>query len=354
MTVRTPVWDARWEVVSGIGRFSREVRTRLGVASLDAGGARPTSVRGLADLERAALRERSRSTPRVLVSPGFMAPLRWPAPTVVVVHDLMHRDVPGEAGPARRAFLDTVVRRSVRSAAVVLTVSEHSRRRILDWAGLPDERVVRVGNGVGAAFTAEGPARDEGRPYLLYVGNHRPHKNLPRMVEAFAALDAEVLLVVSGERTPELEDLVTRHGVADRLRTLGALDDAGLAAAYRGAAATLVLSTHEGFGLPALEAMASGSPVVASPVTSLPEVLGTAAVYADPGDVGAMTAAMTRVLDDRGLAARLSEAGRTRAREFTWERVSTRVAAALDPCLGTTIASGMDSDEGRPGGTSPA
>lgn len=335
--MRAVAWDERWEVVSGIGRFSREVRARLGVEPLAAGRALPTSPRGVGDLERAALAERRRPRPRALVCPGFMGPLHWPAPTAVVVHDLMHRDVPGEAGVARRLVLDTAVRRSVRAAAVVLTVSEHSRARVLEWADLPPDRVVTVGNGVGGAFTREGPARDEGRPYVLYVGNHKPHKNLPRTVAAVARLDPDVLLLVSGDRTPALDALAAEHGLADRLRTLGRVDDDTLAAAYRGAAATLVLSTHEGFGLPALEAMACGSPVVASPVTSLPEVVGDAGVYADPHDVTAMADAVERVLADPDLAARLATAGPARAAAWTWERVAERVAASLESPLGTSL-----------------
>ncbi|PKW27087.1 glycosyltransferase family 4 protein [Phycicoccus duodecadis] len=344
MTARTGlVWDARWEVVSGIGRFSREVRTRLAIPTLEAGGAAPVSPRGLLDLELAALRERRGGRahpPRALVCPGFMAPLAWPAPTAVVVHDLMHRDVPGEAGRARRAYLDTVVRRSVRAAAVVLTVSDHSRDRILEWSGVAADRVVTVGNGVGPAFTPQGPRRAEDRPYLLYVGNHKPHKNLPRMLEAFARVPGRPLLLLSGDPAPAVDGPARALGVAGRLRFLGRPDDGALAAAYRGAAATLVLSTHEGFGLPALESMACATPVLASPVTSLPEVVGDAGLLADPLDVGSMTEGMTRLLTDDTLRARLATAGAARAAAFTWERVAARVADAVAAHLGAAPPGG--------------
>ncbi|WP_299447238.1 glycosyltransferase family 1 protein [uncultured Phycicoccus sp.] len=337
----TIAWDTRWEVVSGIGRFSREVRGRLGIPPIAAGDAAPASLRGLLDLELASVRERRRPTPRALVCPGFMAPLSWPAPTAVVIHDLMHRDVPGEAGRARRAYLDTVVLRSVRSAAVVLTVSDHSRSRILRWAGLPPERVVTVGNGVSSTFSPDGPCRQEPKDYLLYVGNHKPHKNLPRMLEAFARGTDDTLLLFSGDPAPRVRALAEDVGVLDRIGFLGRLDDIGLAQAYRGAAAVLVLSTHEGFGLPALEAMACGTPVVTSSTTSLPEVVGDAGLYADPHDVEAMATAMATVLTDQVRAGELALAGPARSAAWTWERVAERTAAALTHHLGVQVTAGL-------------
>jgi glycosyltransferase involved in cell wall biosynthesis len=322
-------WDARWEVTSGIGRFSREVRSRLGVPALVLGDAPPTSPAGVLDLERASWRMRRSGRRTGFVTPGFMAPIAWPGPTAVVIHDLMHRQVPGEAGRVKRAYLDTVIRRSVRHAAVVLTVSEHSRQGLIAWAGLKPDGVVTVGNGVSAAFSPHGRTHREERPYLLYVGNHKPHKNLARMFEGFALADTDADLLLSGSPDETTRSLAERFGVTGRVRYLGQASDDDLAAAYRGAVAAIIVSTHEGFGLPALEAMASGCPVIAGDRTALPEVVGDAGLLVDPEDPAAISAAIDLLATGGATAARLAAAGPIRARLWTWDAVAARTRTAL-------------------------
>jgi glycosyltransferase involved in cell wall biosynthesis len=160
------------------------------------------------------------------------------------------------------------------------------------------------------------------------VANRKPHKNIELAVEVLARLLKQhptLTLVVAGERFPHWDRTVAhaaRLGLADRIVDVQTLDDARLAALYAGAACFLMPSRYEGFGLPVLEAMASGTPAVVARATSLPEVVGDAALLADPDDVDAFTAAVASVLNDPVEAARLRARGTLRALEYSWDRTA--------------------------------
>jgi glycosyltransferase involved in cell wall biosynthesis len=170
-------------------------------------------------------------------------------------------------------------------------------------------------------------------PFVLYAGNIKPHKNLERLIEAFHLLRHEehfkhVQLLIIGDEISKYASLrraVHRHKLHKHVRFFGFVPDQTLAALYRLAAVFVFPSLYEGFGLPPLEAMASGTPVITSNVSSLPEVVGDAALMIDPHDPAAIADAMRRVLDDEGLRADLKKRGLARAREFSWERSIRRV-----------------------------
>ena len=173
-------------------------------------------------------------------------------------------------------------------------------------------------------------------PYILYVGNFRPHKNLPRLIRAFAALDAplrsrHVLLLAGGDRAnrPALEVLARGLGVADRVVFTGQVHDADLPVLYSECALFVLPSLEEGFGLPALEAMACGAAVVAADRAAIPEVVGDAGLLVDPEDEAAIAAAMTRVLSNPELRESLRRRGLERAREFPPDRTAGAVLALL-------------------------
>ncbi len=262
--------------------------------------------------------------PRAYLSPGFNPP-RWsPVPFAFTIHDLIHVRFPAEATPVRRAYYELVVRPAAHRARCVLTVSEHSRGDILEWSGLPEDRVVVVGCGIGDAFGPAGPARSLGRPHLLCVSNAFPHKNLPRLIAAFARarLDRDLLLVLVTAPDQALRRAAAELDVADRVLFTGRIADAELAALYRGAVAAVCPSLFEGFGLPALEAMACGTPVVCSDRTSIPEVVGGAGLYVDPGDEESIAGGLERIAGDGALRARLSRDGLARAGLFSWDGVA--------------------------------
>jgi glycosyltransferase involved in cell wall biosynthesis len=268
----------------------------------------------------------------VLVNTIPEGPLGSAVRQVTVVHDLIPLDFP-DAYPRQQLYFRRLVPAMLRRARMVVAVSEATRRRVLEAYGLPPARVRTVLNGFDAErFGPEGPAlNDGGLPYVLFVGNLLPHKNLPRLVEAFARATASTpaRLVIAGGGRPRaiahLQALAERARATVEIRSFVA--PAELAPLLRGARALVLPSLAEGFGLPAVEAMACGTPVIASNVSALPEVVGDAALLVDPLDTAALGDAIARVLADDRLRKELSARGLQRATRFSWAQCG---AALLD------------------------
>jgi glycosyltransferase involved in cell wall biosynthesis len=312
--------DARWTGAHGIGRFAREVLRRLPEHHRLERGPKPLS---LADplwlLCQVCCRR-----PAVYFSPGFNPPPACPIPFVFTIHDLIQIRLADVATPAKRLYYEWIVKPACRRAFRVLTVSEYSRSDILKWSGIPEERVVNVGNGVEKPFEPDGPRYEPGFPYILYVGNFRPHKNLDRLFEAFRRVRCPGLrMLLAGAPSGAL-------GAQDRIHVIPGLSDDALARVYRGASLLVLPSLMEGFGLPALEAMACGAPVVVSRRTALPEVVGDAGVYVDPFDITDIQRALECVLGDAGRRATMRALGIQRARLFSWDSVAARVQTVLE------------------------
>jgi len=322
-------FDARWLGEHGIGRFAAEVRARLTPPVSDLKGADPVSPRGLAELELRGARSFLRSS-SLFLSPGYAPPVRWNGPVVFTVHDLIHLDVADESSRFKTLYYDRVVRPAVHRARRVLTVSEYSRHRLLEWSGVSPEKVVVVGNGVDPAFSPHGPVHQPGYPYVLYMRNTKQHKNVPMLLKAFAQLQhPEVRLMLSGKPDDDTRHLALRLGILDRVVFAGRIPEEKLPAYYRGAAVVTMPSLYEGFGLPALEGMASGIPVVVSATTSLPEVVGEAGVLVDPVSAESIAAGLQQALSDSELRTRLRALGLERAKQFDWDEVGARVRAAI-------------------------
>jgi alpha-1,3-rhamnosyl/mannosyltransferase len=246
-------------------------------------------------------------------APHYVVPFTR-VPFVVTIHDLIHLRNPN---PIARLYARQMIGRAVRRSRRVLTVSESVKREIVSTFGCADGHVVVTPNGVGAPFSEQGPAA-QGR-YFLYVGNDKPHKNVDVLVDAFEFL-AGVTLVLTGapfERFRSLQRVIVR----------GFVDDSELAALYRGAIALVMPSREEGFGLPALEAMASGCAVITSNAAALVEITGDAALHVEP-DVASLADAMARVASDESLRPALASRGVARAKEFTWTRCAELTRAA--------------------------
>jgi len=298
-----------------------------------------------------------RERPDLYHAPHYVLPAGVRCPSVVTIHDCIHLMFP-QYLPNRLAY--AYARAQMWSAArrsdCILTVSEASKRDILHLFNVRPEKIVVVYNAIDSHFantpSEEAVTRVRERyqldhKFVLYVGNIKPHKNLVRLIEAFDELrrgDLEDLkLLIIGDqisRLPALRRAVHRHKLHKQVRFLGYVGDDQLAILYRLASVFVFPSLYEGFGLPPLEAMASGTPVVTSNVSSLPEVVGDAAVLVNPYDVDAIVDGLRRVLTDPVLAADMRRKGIERAREFSWERSVAKTWAVYQTIAGKASTAG--------------
>jgi glycosyltransferase involved in cell wall biosynthesis len=250
----------------------------------------------------------------VLHFSDWMYPPQRRGVRATTIHDLVPLRHPEWVTPRTRAMHTRKYRNAAATCDLVFVNSEYTGRDVTETLGVPAERVHVAHPAPKEAFRAEGPAADLGEPYLLTVATLEPRKNLQTLVEAHRLLGGEPLLAVAGGEgwgdQPELDD--------PRIRRLGFVSDEELARLYRGAAAAVYPSRFEGFGIPVLEAMASGCPVVVSAHPSLDEASGDAAVRADPDDPASLAAAIEDVL---GRRPELAAKGVAHASTFSWRAV---------------------------------
>jgi glycosyltransferase involved in cell wall biosynthesis len=334
VTRPTILLDARWlesggrRNVLGLARVAQEVTRRLPQVERLEGGLPLLHPAESVWLTVVLARRR----PGVFYSPGFNAPPTCPVPFVFTVFDLIHLQIPEESGRGQKLYYHLHVKPAVRRARAVLTGSEYSKAQIVEWSGVDPNRVVVIHGAAGEEFTPDGEIHEPGYPYVLYVGNHKPHKNLARLVRALAQVRREhsLRLILAGPVEPDLLALARSLGIADRLVFLGPVSDERLPALYRGALAFVFPSLHEGFGLPPLEAMACGTPVVSSLATSLPEVVGQAALPVDPLEVDSIASGIDRIVGDEQLRRELRARGLARAARFSWDESARRTWHALE------------------------
>lgn len=277
-------------------------------------------------------------------SPDFVLPPTLPRTrTLLTVHDLSFLRCPDAFVSALRRYLERVVPRSVARADLVLADSEATRADLIALLGVPPEKVQVLYSGVHPRFRPV-PESDEvarlraryglgDAPYILSVGTLQPRKNYVRLIRAFTQLTNQPTnqLVIAGGRGWLYEEtLIEAEKHPDRVRILGFVDEDDLPALYRNAALFAFPSLYEGFGLPVLEAMACGVPVVCSNASSLPEIAGDAALLIDPLDTDGLSAAMARALEDADLRRDMIAAGLAQAARFTWERAARQLLAAFE------------------------
>ncbi len=352
MRIAVEAWAAA-EVPAGRGRYVREVLRA--VAALDSGhewillcrepwddlpGMRWRVVPGRGPLWQAAAGVVASREADLLLAPTSYALCGMvTVPSVTTVHDLVAFDP--ELRPPRGAGLERLsLPVAVRRCRAMLCVSDATRRALVERHPAAAAKAVVTPLASGPPFTTARPdpsvlsRHGLERPYVLSAATLEPRKNLPRLVEAFAALpdslrDAHELVVVGGRGwgTEEVDASLARH--ARHVRALGYVSDDDLAALYASAALVAYPSLAEGFGLPVLEAMAAGAPVLTSDRSSMPEVGGDAAIYVDPTDVASIRAGLERVLSDPAGRDALAARSRARAAEFSWERTARQTLAAL-------------------------
>jgi len=278
-------------------------------------------------------------------SPDFTLPPTLPGvPTLLTVHDLSFIRDPESAWPSLRAFLNKAVPRSVKRATHVLADSQATKNDLIELFGTPAEKITVLYSGVEARFA---PVRDQAeidrvcakyqlpRPFILSVGTLQPRKNYARLIEAFAAITsgAPHHLVITGGKGWLYESIfeqVQRSGLEGRVHFPGFVDDADLPALYSAADVFALVSLYEGFGLPLLEAMACGTPVIGSNVSSLPEVIGDVGVQIDPRSVDDIARALTQMIEQPELRERSIGMGPERAQAFTWDKAARELLAIYD------------------------
>lgn len=282
-------------------------------------------------------------------------PLDFPigrTPKVITQHGFSVLTFGGPMQAARRyIYLNKALLRLAPYADLTLTASESERQELLRLAPMDPERVIAIHHGVDHERFVPPADLERTRvvvsesfgietPYVLYVSNHQRKKNTERLIRAFALVaeeEPDVSLVLTGWHTPHFRlvlELIESLSLLSRVNVLGHVPDDVLPSLYGAANAFALPSLHEGFGLPVLEAMACGTPVLTSNVYALPEVAGNAAELVDPYSVEEIAGGLLRILRDEGHAGALRERGLVRAREFTWHRAAEQHLEAYEQALG--------------------
>ena len=290
--------------------------------------------------------------PDVLFVPAHVIPLGAPLArrtrTVVTIHDLGYLHFPEAHTQTQRLYLRLSTAWSARVASDVIAISAATRDDLVRYARVPREKIHVIHHGVATRFRpadALAVAAMQARhgidaPYFLFIGTVQPRKNLERVIEAFAKVAqigdctaiTNLQLVIAGKKgwqTAPIERRAAQLGVADRVRFVGYLPDDDLPPLLGGALGFVFPSLYEGFGMPVLEAMACGTPVITSTTSSLPEVAGEAALLVDPHDTGAIARAMERLACEPELRATLAERGQEQAARFTWDACAAATLQVL-------------------------
>ncbi len=275
----------------------------------------------------------------VFHAPHYVYPLMLPCPGVVTIHDCIHLRFPQQfPEPGSNLYARMMIRRAVAKSDRVLTVSEATRADLVELVNADPSKIEVIPHGCDPYFLETVDGRELSnvakkyslaRPFLLSVANIKPHKNLKRLLESFGQLRRDYddldLVIAGGDFYPELQAACESYGVKDRVRQLGFLKKKDLRALYNLARIFVFPSLYEGSGLPPLEAMACGTPVVASSNSAIPEVVGHNGLLVNPYRVDAITEAIRSLLEDSSFRNKLGAQGKIRAQEFDWNESARRV-----------------------------
>ncbi|PWI34552.1 glycosyltransferase family 1 protein [Vibrio albus] len=328
------VIDSSWKEFGGIGRFTEEISKRL-ILSRELLFSR-TPASPIATLHNMFSSYLNTKSNEILFFTGYIPPLSCNNKYIVTLHDLNHLDIESNATLLKTIFYNTVIKSGCKRAYRVFTVSEFSKNRIIEWAKLKEDMVINIGNGVDEKFSPDVDAYNPGYKYILCVSNRKAHKNETRLIEAFskASFDEDVKLAFSGNPNSELQHLIDELGVQEKVTFLGYVQEDELPSVYKGAVALAFPSLYEGFGLPVVEAMACGTPVLTSNVTSLPEVAGDAAYLVDPYSIDEIKDGLEVVVNDSSFREQAIEKGLRQASKFTWEAVVDRIQGQIEKLSG--------------------
>lgn len=321
------IFDSRWIGSHGIGRFAQEIACRLKFKNHYKSDRNPAGLFSAFELGLWATPKKGSS----IYSPSYIPPLLSRLPFSFTIHDLNHIDVLHNSSLIKRIYYRIIIFPAIKRAYRVLTVSEFSKKRIVDWSGCSPEKVMVVGNGVSSAFHEAVTAAEPGYRYIFCCSNRKGHKNEARLLAAFkkSELNNTMKLVLTGYADDHILNIIKQLRLETSVVFTGKVSEEDLASWYKGAVVTVFPSLYEGFGLPLIESMACGTPVIASNTTCLPEIGGDAGYYVDPMDIDSISSGLIRVIQDESLRIQMREKGLSRATLYTWDRTAKLVRDAL-------------------------
>ncbi|MBF7682644.1 glycosyltransferase family 4 protein [Acinetobacter sp. B5B] len=307
------IFDTRWFGQTGIGRFAQEMYTEEFFTSIDLKG-NPASVFDVLKLTWYLMWHKG-----FYYSPGFNAPFFFLHRSAITIHDLNHIDVDANTSFLKKIYYNIVLKRACKKAALIFTVSEFSKQRIVEWSGISADKVIVTYNGVSSTFNTQVAPYTPSYPYIFIVGNRKKHKNEELAIRAFhsSKINSNTKLLLSGEVSQNLSQIISELKIQDRVIFLGKLTESELAATYKGAICLLFPSLYEGFGLPVIEAMACGTPVITSNTTSLGEIAGDAALLVNPNDINDIINAINNITEIN--TSNLINKGLHQCSSFAWE-----------------------------------
>ena len=307
-----------------------EVLARLERTDILNEGPKPLSLQSL--LWQRSHIKKHQQTHGVYFTPGYNPVLTSRMPYVMSIHDLIPLHIPSRFQTLKKIYFETLIKPAARKASYIFTVSHFTKNTLIEWAGITPEKIIVAQNGISELLTPVGEKHTPGYTYFFAVGNARPHKNWLRLLSAFAnaQIDPNIRLLLTGQTTPALHYHLTQLGIHDRVVFTGTLSEAALAQYYRGALGLLFPSLYEGFGLPPIEAMACGTPVLTANTTALPEVTGNAALLVDPYDVDAIAKGIETLTQKQETRIAL---GLKQAALYTWDKTAATVQATLNTLL---------------------
>lgn len=315
MTFKEIYIDPRWENAGGIGTFYENINSINKYRHIDIEG-KPYNPKDCFYSAKAI----SKLNDAVVFFPGYIPPLYSKNSFVFTIHDLNHLDRQENSSFTKKIFYNTVIRHGCRKADYIFTVSDFSRSRIIEWSGVDEKKVINVGNGVSSSFSPYGEKLELNYNYILCVSNRKGHKNEIGTLLGYhkADIDPEIKLVFTGLPNSILKDKIEELGLNERVIFTGYLSEEELPKLYRSALALIFVSFYEGFGLPVIEAQASGVPVVTSYGSALEEVAGNASYLVDPQSVVDISKGLSQICNNNVLRAKLIENGLVNCKKYNW------------------------------------
>jgi len=276
----------------------------------------------------------SRNTVDLLHSPHFVFPVLSTGKLILTIHDLTPLLFPDIFSLKARLYMRTMIWLSKFKVNKIITVSQNTKNDLIKMFNYNPKKIKVIYNGVDNSYKIIEnqdlikKIKDKyktGKEFLLYVGNIKPHKNIPTLLKALEKINANSKLVIVGKKDKaydEIFDIIDQYNLEDRVIFTGFVPDEDLILLYNAATLFVYPSLYEGFGLPPLEAMACGTPVITSNVSSLPEVVGNAAITVEPQNVFKLSKAINNVLENKNLQDKMIQEGLKRAEQFTWEKTA--------------------------------